>query len=596
MIPDYTAEFTTEGERRFFEFLSAFAKPDQKYTSWYLPEIGGREPDFILYCEDLGLIVFEVKDWSLEQIEEADPHAFVLRLGKKTRRVKSPLQQAREYLNSLMDRIKADGKLVSRDPKHYGKPKIPIDCGVVFPNINKRAYCGKGLERVIDTRHIFFRDDLHSGSEICSDESGQCFQAKLVNMFPPRFSFRLSGDEYGNLKQLLFPVIRVNHSMRDDACIYMDPTRRVHVLDDRQESIARRFVPEVNLICGPAGSGKSLVLVHRAALLKAYRPEFSVLFLCRNPALVNYLKRLFLEKKTGLGPAGVEVYHFSEVCAKVLGEQVDLENEGDKYRRVLVKETLAELKRCPKKYDAVFIDEGQDFSEGMIQVAAEFLNRGSPWLTVAVDETKDLQDWDGFPVLAGLSENPRIDYLAVNYRNTAEIRQFASNFSGLRSKSESICEFNGPQPELVRVVGAEAAASYVSDTIRTLYNSREYPLSEIAILYAARMQGKRRFSVPELMVGELEARGIMADWISEDYRAKLSFDITTDRVCIASFENAKGLDWASVFILGLDEDEPSVAATYTALTRARHRLLIPYAQINRTIETMIDASGTTRHA
>ena len=66
---------------------------------------------------------------------EANPHTFTLKVGERHESRKNPLQQAREYLESLMDRIKEDGRLVSRDPEHYGKPKIPIGVGVVFPNI-----------------------------------------------------------------------------------------------------------------------------------------------------------------------------------------------------------------------------------------------------------------------------------------------------------------------------------------------------------------------------------------------------------------------------------------------------------------------------
>ena len=83
----------------------------------------------------MGLLIFEVKDWALEQIVEASPHSFTLQVGDRHEPRKNPLQQAREYLQSLMDRIKEDGRLVSRDPEDYGKPKIPIGYGVVFRNI-----------------------------------------------------------------------------------------------------------------------------------------------------------------------------------------------------------------------------------------------------------------------------------------------------------------------------------------------------------------------------------------------------------------------------------------------------------------------------
>jgi hypothetical protein len=68
MIPNDVEEFGTEGERVFFNFLRSVAKPDFRYIAWYLPDIRDREPDFLLYCEDVGLVIFEVKDWTLNQI------------------------------------------------------------------------------------------------------------------------------------------------------------------------------------------------------------------------------------------------------------------------------------------------------------------------------------------------------------------------------------------------------------------------------------------------------------------------------------------------------------------------------------------------
>ena len=69
MIPANVKNFTTEGERQSYRFLEAVAKPDEQYLCWYLPDIRGKEPDFILFSYKLGLIVFEVKDWNLSQIQ-----------------------------------------------------------------------------------------------------------------------------------------------------------------------------------------------------------------------------------------------------------------------------------------------------------------------------------------------------------------------------------------------------------------------------------------------------------------------------------------------------------------------------------------------
>ncbi len=54
MIPNDVEEFGTDGERVFFNFLRSVAKPNSRYIAWYLPDIKDREPDFLLYCEDVG--------------------------------------------------------------------------------------------------------------------------------------------------------------------------------------------------------------------------------------------------------------------------------------------------------------------------------------------------------------------------------------------------------------------------------------------------------------------------------------------------------------------------------------------------------------
>jgi hypothetical protein len=147
MIPNDVEEFHSEGERAFYQFLQSAGKPDSRYISWYLPDIRDREPDFILFCEDIGLIIFEVKDWTLGQIRQANPYSFTLDIGGKTEFRKNPLQQAHDYLNSVKDKIRQDGQLVSREPGFHGNPKIPIHCGVVFPHINKFEYTEKGLHQ-----------------------------------------------------------------------------------------------------------------------------------------------------------------------------------------------------------------------------------------------------------------------------------------------------------------------------------------------------------------------------------------------------------------------------------------------------------------
>lgn len=113
MIPDSVEQFITKGEQKTYRFLEAVTKPNARYLCWYLPDVQGREPDFILYFQQNGLIILEVKDWNLSQIREANPQHFVLDIGGKTVDRKNPLKQARDYLNGGLDKINGK-KLESR--------------------------------------------------------------------------------------------------------------------------------------------------------------------------------------------------------------------------------------------------------------------------------------------------------------------------------------------------------------------------------------------------------------------------------------------------------------------------------------------------
>jgi hypothetical protein len=209
MIPEDVQEFETGGEKTFYKFLEAVAKPDGRYFCWYTPDIRGKEPDFLFFCEDVGLIIFEVKDWALDQIVEANPHSFLLRINGRKEPRKNPFQQAHAYVGSVKDKIREDGSLVSKEAQYLGNPKIPISCGVAFPNINKSEYIQKGLDEIIPSDKIFFWDDLHPTSDLCSDPSGQCFLNVLKKKFPPLFPLRITGKEIDRLRHLIFPIVRI---------------------------------------------------------------------------------------------------------------------------------------------------------------------------------------------------------------------------------------------------------------------------------------------------------------------------------------------------------------------------------------------------
>jgi len=597
MIPTDIGEFGTDGEKAFYKFLEGVAKPDIHYLCWYLPEINGNEPDFLLYCEDVGLVVFEVKDWVLGQIEEANPHQFLIQIKGKTEFRKNPFQQAHDYLNSIKDKIQKDGRLISKESAYFGKPRIPLSYGVVFPNINKYEYLEKGLEKVIGTEKIFFWDDLHPMSDICCDATGQCFLKALREKFPPLFPFKMTFKELNHLKEIIFPIVKIELPRRGQGDRCTEGIERLKVLDDHQEAIARKYDGGHRILIGPSGSGKTLILVHKAALLKNYNPNIKkILFVCYNITLVNYIKRLLSDKKVSFGENGVEVLHFYELCSKILGEEIAYEKEESAYYEFIVSETLSKIPGSNLKYDAILVDEGQDFSDDMYRVVTSVLNEKTNNLTIALDEGQNIyhrrQTWKDL----GIQAKGRLHRISYVYRCTRELHDFVSRFigsnggstkpagSGQYSMFPDLYEYHGPKPQIKQFKSIGEIIEFISDTIKKLIDAGECSCSDIAILYTTRsIEGNPTINIPRMVGKALEKRGILHNWVSEDYRSKRSYDITADTVTISTIQSAKGFDYSRVFIIGLDLFDPAKwpeaevnSLAYVGLTRARYELLIPY--------------------
>jgi superfamily I DNA/RNA helicase len=96
--------------------------------------------------------------------------------------------------------------------------------------------------------------------------------------------------------------------------------------------------------------------------------------------------------------------------------------------------------------------------------------------------------------------------------------------------------------------------------------------------------------LPRMIEKALDSRGILNTWVSEDYRSKKTYDITTNSVTISTIHSVKGLDYSTVFLLGLDflqprewtEDQLERLA-YVAITRARYQVFVPFIRENSII-------------
>ena len=591
-------EKATPGERAVFRFLQETARPDGDYIGWYEPTIGeqGWEPDFVLFGNHQGLLVLEVKDWLIDQIEEADSQHFKVWMGGREEKKTNPDRQARGYVYELMDVLKGIPEFHSGPGAHEGQLKIPIGRMVVFPHISRAEYLDRALDQVIPFERILFQDDLAYEGEICCDPSGSKFRSRIAPAFP--FAFQgLTPKEIYRLNSTLYPVLKFHIPKREGFC-KLEFQREIQALDDLQARVALKLKAGHQILKGPPGSGKTLILVNRCSFLQKYNPGIKrILLVCYNIALVSYLKRLLLEKGVSLGDEGVQVRHFYEICSEILGMPIEYDKPDTSYYDSIVQLTLEVLQTgqyATGTYDAVLIDEGQDIRDDMFRILLSLLGPEGD-LVIALDDFQDLYRREGSWKSLGIEAQGNIRTLQRVYRNTAEILAFSQRFIGQETREGPQQPLfpdthiqHGSPPELPHFKNREDLEQFILKEIQDLIKQGECRRSEIAILYDDKDYTPEGFryqdkELPRKLLKKLESAGIPTYWVSQDIRAKELFDITTDRVSLISIHSAKGLDFDLVYLVGVDRIIPTdetrerlIRLLYVAITRAKQRLVIPY--------------------
>lgn len=173
-------------------------------------------------------------------------------------------------------------------------------------------------------------------------------------------------------------------------------------LDQQQYIIATtRTETGYRRVKGPAGSGKSLSLAGRAAMLASEGKH--VLVCSYNIALLNYFSDL-VEQFVNPLPLQITYDHFHSWCryvCEITGNEVDYHDLRDYSLQESLNYRMAELvsdiydnpsnnSNVPK-YDAILVDEGHDFRILWWQTLRKAVVQGGEMLLVA-DKTQNIHD------------------------------------------------------------------------------------------------------------------------------------------------------------------------------------------------------------
>ena len=587
------------GEKRLLEALARTLEDD--YTVWHnIPIMGsGREPDVVLLHPSRGLLVLEVKDWKRRTIADANPMHVLLQTETGLVSTDHPVAQARGYALDLTHQLQKFPELLHPEGPYRGKLLLPWGWGAVMNGVRRKEVEGDaGFANVFEPHKVLLWDDL------ADDVEPMAFQEKLWGMFNVQWQYPLSLPQMNIVRGLLFPELRIGSQQA--LWPESSPSRLVvqdvlQVMDLHQESIARNLGEGHRVIHGPAGSGKTMILVFRAVqLAAAARPDKPILVLCFNRDLATRIATMLRLK--GVGRAvQVSTFHawaMDLIRTYQLGPVRTGRLTGEDY------DALARLacegitaSRVPKgQYTALLIDEAHDLADEWLAAAVQMVDPATKSLLVLYDDAQSIYQKKrrkfNFASL-GIEAKGRTDILRVNYRNTTEVLALAMECAeGILREGAPRAEEelplvvpqsagrSGPVPVFLRFDSGRQEAAGVARQVSEWLAQGRKP-QDIAVLarYWKSLEGIR---------AALQAAGVPCTAPKGEWRRDTDGAVVT----LGTFHGSKGLEFPCVMLVGLDRIDESEAnrveelrLLYVAMTRATHGLVL----------TAFGTSGLTRH-
>lgn len=553
----------TAGEIALARFLDKYLP--EEWQIYIQPFLNGHRPDIIVFNPSVGLTIIEVKDWNLVHYHFDKDTLFVSN-SKGSYPIKNPVYQVEQYRENIIGQLIPDiGEKVDKTINALGL----IKTGLYFHNATTASAKETFKNFSKDYRPIFGHDEL-----------------KAENLFKIIPDSNKNSSFYWNKewnKDILFWLDPPFHTLERTIPLDLTPQQKNHA-----EPKSGHF-----RLRGVAGSGKTQVIAYRAAKLASQ--GFDVLIVTFNITLWHYIKDLIQRAPLQFDWKKITFKHFHGFCSDILNEiGVDFpQGEGDDFFRILipsyVEETLEKSGINSKRYDAILIDEGQDFCLEWYKLLVRFLRDRNELLLVC-DKKQNIYgvelSWiDGS--LKGKGTQFRGDWrkLETVFRLPEKVAIAAEKFSLMFNlnqelKTERIVQQSlFERPLNPHIVWLNVEPNQRLKLIWYAFNQLKeegYKASDMVILLPNHKIGME-------CVNHFESKNIYVNHVfdteneSSRYHKK-SFWMGDSRIKMSTIHSFKGWEILNV-VLYIDDtfwgDNSQLdAVIYTAITRTRENLIV----------------------
>lgn len=604
LVPE-TISSKSAGEKRLFKILSRL--PDDCIV-YYEPYLDNRRPDFIVIMPDVGILVIEVKGWYSTSIEGANSAEIIINNNGKELREQHPLAQGVRYQWKLADLCKKGQFhhfLLQKEGKYKNKFLFPFSACVVLSNIDEKHLIRHpigNLTEVFAEKNTITKDLLLS----LEKSEGVDIKSFLKQYFDPWFSFTpLNLCQIKVIRRIIHPEFSIIDPK--EITSLSQYANELQILDYHQEQRAALIGDGLQILFGVVGSGKTVLLIAHAKRIHESNPESKILVLCYNVAFGKFLKSCFFRyPRIHCVTFHKWAFEHNVIKKKVpTDEGFRYENDdelGRRFKKLLEEYPISE-------YDAVCIDEGQDFEPVWFQCADLVMkDRKKGDMLIVTDGKQGIYSrkkvsWSKiFPnrEIRGHVHSKRFS-LDLNYRNTYEIVKLAYNLVdntyistdnplGAIPIDPQKTVRTGPKPILVETNSLSDELECLNSLITQIISQKSVDVNKIGIFYP-RLSEKEKTKVKKYVVNS----SFPIKWVTETQQTKN--EILNKGAKLMTLHSSKGLQYQYVFMVFLEKLEDGIVdeklnktLCYIGMTRAETFLTLIYSGYSSIVHSLKDSS------